>query len=181
MTLPDDNRYPPPASPEWPQPPSRPRGHTPRRASYGRDPWAPPQEPYGHDVPQDNSYGYDPPSYDPYGQTPWRPPHAHDPHPHGADLAALRSAYRVLRRVSTLTALGSFVVYVVLSCCARDLMASRIAGELSLGMGLGILQLVVTFAAVLWYGRSAQHSVDFLAQAVRERTVRPSRDAGVAR
>ncbi|MGQ4415118.1 DUF485 domain-containing protein [Streptomyces sp. SAS_269] len=178
MTHPDDNRYPPPASPEWPQPPTQPHGYTPRRASYGRDPW---QESYGHDVPQDNSYGYDAPSYDPYGQTAWRPPHARDPHPHDADLAALRSAYQVLRRVSTLTALGSFVVYVVLSCCAPDLMASKIAGELSLGMGLGIFQLAVTFAAVLWYGRSAQHSVDPLARAVRERTVRPSRDTGVAR
>ncbi|MEU1405019.1 DUF485 domain-containing protein [Streptomyces sp. NPDC005728] len=174
MTHPDDNRYPPPG---WPQPRTEPLGHAPRRDAYGRDPW---QESYGHEVPQDTSYGYDAPWYDSYGHAPLRPPHAHEAHPHGADLAALRSAYQVLRRVSTLTALGSFVVYVVLSCWAPDLMGSRIAGELSLGMSLGILQLVVTFAAVLWYGRSAQHSVDPLAQAVRERTVRPSRDAGVA-
>ncbi|MFD5799183.1 DUF485 domain-containing protein [Streptomyces diastatochromogenes] len=172
MTHPDDNRYPPPG---WPQ--TEPHGHAPRREPYGREPW---QGSYGNYAPQETSYGYDAPSYDPYGQAPRRPPHAHEPHPHGADLAALRSAYRVLRRVSTLTALGSFVVYVVLSCCAPDLMGSKIAGELSLGMGLGILQLLVTFAAVLWYGRSAQHSVDPLARAVRERTVRPSRDAGVA-
>lgn len=172
MTHPDDNRYPPPG---WPQ--TEPHGHASRREPYGRDPW---QGSYGNDASQDTSYGYDAPWYDPYGQSPRRPPHAHEPHPHDADLAALRSAYRVLRRVSTLTALGSFVVYVVLSCCAPDLMGSKIAGELSLGMGLGILQLVVTFAAVLWYGRSAQHSVDPLARAVRERTVRPSRDAGVA-
>jgi len=177
MTHPDDNRYPPPAPPGWSQPRTEPHGHTPRRESYGRDPW---QESYGHGIPQDNSYGYDAFSYDSYGQAPRRQPHVHETQPHGADLAALRSAYQVLRRVSTLTALGSFVVYVVLSCCAPDLMGSKIAGELSLGMGLGILQLVVTFAAVLWYGRSAQHSVDPLARAVRERTVRPSRDAGVA-
>ena len=47
-------------------------------------------------------------------------------------------------------------------------------------MGLGILQLLVTFAAVFWYGRSAQRSVDPLARAVRERAVRTVRDAGVA-
>ncbi|MES9525524.1 DUF485 domain-containing protein [Streptomyces capoamus] len=103
------------------------------------------------------------------------------PHTPGADLTALRSAYRGLRRVSTLTALGSFVVYVALSCGAPDLMGSEIAGELSLGMGLGILQLLVTFGAVLWYGRSAQRSVDPLARAVRERALRPVRDAGAAR
>ncbi|MFE9450120.1 DUF485 domain-containing protein [Streptomyces sp. NPDC006739] len=153
MTHPDDNRYLPPAPPGWPQSWAEPRQH--------------------------HAYGYDAPSYAPYGQAPWRPSQTHEPRPHDADLTALRSAYQVLRRVSTLTALGSFVVYLVLSCCAPDLMGSRIAGELSLGMGLGILQLVVTFAAVLWYGRGAEHSVDPLARAVRERTVRPDRDAGV--
>ncbi|MFI9247514.1 DUF485 domain-containing protein [Streptomyces sp. NPDC053086] len=180
MTHPDDHRYPPPAPPGWTQPWSEPPGHAPRRGPYGRDPW---QASYGHDVPQDTSdtsYGYDAPSYDSFGQAGQDSPHPHAPHPHGADLAALRSAYRVLRRVSTLTALGSFVVYVVLSCCAPDLMGSQIAGELSLGMALGILQLFVTFAAVFWYGRSARHSVDPLARAVRERTFRPGRDAGVA-
>jgi uncharacterized membrane protein (DUF485 family) len=85
----------------------------------------------------------------------------------------------VLRRVSTLTALGSFVVYVLLSCYAPTTMGSRIIGELSLGMTLGILQLVVTFAAVSWYARSARRSVDPLARAVRERSA--GRHAGAAR
>jgi uncharacterized membrane protein (DUF485 family) len=95
-----------------------------------------------------------------------------------ADLAALRSAYRLLRRVSTLTALGSFVAYVVLSCYVPGLMGSKIVGELNLGMVLGVLQLVVTIAAVLWYGRSAQRSVDPLARAVKARA---TGDAGVTR
>ncbi|GAA3135743.1 DUF485 domain-containing protein [Streptomyces echinatus] len=181
MTDPYDNRYPPAASPDRTQPRTEPHGSAPRRAPYGRDPW---QEPYGQQLPQDTSYGSYPydgaPSYDAFGQAPQRPPHTREAHPHGADLAGLRSAYKVLRRVSTLTALGSFVVYVALSCGAPDLMGSKIAGELSLGMALGILQLLVTFAAVFWYGRSARHSVDPLARAVRERTVRPGRDAGVA-
>jgi uncharacterized membrane protein (DUF485 family) len=144
----------------------------------------PRQASYRHGVPQDNpytyDYAYDVFSYEPYGQAPRHEPSAPETGRRGGDLAALRSAYRVLRRVSTLTALGSFAVYVVLSCCAPDLMGSGIAGGLSLGMGLGILQLVVTFAAVLWYGRSARRSVDPLALAVRERAVRPGRDAGVA-
>ncbi len=100
---------------------------------------------------------------------------------HGGDLAALRSAYRLLRRISTLAALGSFVLYVVLSCYAPGLMGAKIAGELSLGMALGVLQLVVTFAAVFWYGRSAQRSVDPLARTVRERAVPVGRNAGMAR
>ena len=128
------------------------------------------------------SYGYDAPRHDPYGwQAPWDEPYPQESHRPDPGLAALRSAYRLLRRVATLTALGSFVVYVVLSCYAPGLMGSEIAGELSLGMALGVLQLVVTFAAVFWYGRSAQRSVDPLARAVRERAVHAGRNAGAAR
>ena len=126
MTYPDENRYPPSAT-GWPPP-------------YTEPQW------YGHSTPR----------YESYGQAPWNEPYADETHRRSADLAALRSAYRLLRRISTLAALGSFVVYVVLSCCAPGLMGARIAGELSLGMALGVLQLVVTFAAVFWYGRSAQ-------------------------
>jgi len=48
-------------------------------------------------------------------------------------------------------------------------------------MALGVFQLVVTFAAVFWYGRSAQRSVDPLARAVREQAVPAGRNAGTAR
>lgn len=160
MTYADENRYPPSAQSY---------GIPPRHETYGQNPWP---ESYGHDAARYDSYGR---------QTPWDAPYAHESHRDDADLTALRSAYRILRRISTLTALGSFVVYVVLSCYAPGLMGSKVTGELSLGMALGILQLVVTFAAVFWYGRSAQRSVDPLARAVRERTVPAGRNAGTAR
>ncbi|MFD8224301.1 DUF485 domain-containing protein [Streptomyces massasporeus] len=160
MTYADENRYPPSAQSY---------GIPPRHETYGQNPWP-------------ESYGYDAARYDSYGrQAPWDAPYAHETHRVDADLTALRSAYRLLRRTATLTALGSFVVYVVLSCYAPGLMGSKVTGELSLGMALGILQLVVTFAAVFWYGRSAQRSVDPLARAVRERTVPAGRNAGTAR
>ncbi|QIY68222.1 DUF485 domain-containing protein [Streptomyces sp. RLB1-33] len=151
MTYADENKYPQSAT-GWPLP---------------------------HTAPQ--SYGHDAPRYGSYGQAPWDEPYAHETHRRSADLDALRSAYRLLRRISTLAALGSFVVYVVLSCYAPGLMGAKIAGELSLGMALGVLQLVVTFAAVFWYGRSAQRSVDPLARAVRERTVPTGRNPKAAR
>ncbi|KPI22828.1 MULTISPECIES: DUF485 domain-containing protein [unclassified Streptomyces] len=156
MTYADENRYPPSAPAGWPPPYSEPR-------TYGRD--VPRYDSYGH-VPGDGSY-------ESYRQ--------HETHQPGADLAVLRSAYRRLRRTATLAALGSFVVYVVLSCFAPGLMGATVAGELSLGMALGVFQLVVTFAAVFWYGRSAQRSVDPLARAVRERAVPTGRNAGVTR
>ncbi|WP_031103902.1 DUF485 domain-containing protein [Streptomyces sp. NRRL S-146] len=160
MTYADENRYPPSAQSY---------GIPPRHETYGQNPWP---ESYGHDAARYDSYGR---------QVPWDAPYAHESHRDDADLTALRSAYRLLRRISTLTALGSFVVYVVLSCYAPGLMGSKVTGELSLGMALGILQLVVTFAAVFWYGRSAQRSVDPLARAVRERAVPTGRNAEVAR
>ncbi|MFE9625238.1 DUF485 domain-containing protein [Streptomyces sp. NPDC006527] len=169
MTYADENRYPPSAPAGWPPPYPEahgiPSGHEP----YGQGSWP---ASYGHDAPRHDSYG-------PHAT--WDAAHAHETHRHDADLTALRSAYRLLRRISTLTALGSFVVYVILSCYAPGLMGSKITGELSLGMALGILQLVVTFAAVSWYGRSAQRSVDPLARAVRERAVPAGRNAGAAR
>ncbi|MFF5307976.1 DUF485 domain-containing protein [Streptomyces massasporeus] len=160
MTYADENRYPPSAQSY---------GIPPRHETYGQNPWP---ESYGHDAARYDSYGR---------QVPWNAPYAHESHRDDADLTALRSAYRLLRRISTLTALGSFVVYVVLSCYAPGLMGSKVTGELSLGMALGILQLVVTFAAVFWYGRSAQRSVDPLARAVRERAVPTGRNAEMAR
>ncbi|MDC0770849.1 DUF485 domain-containing protein [Streptomyces sp. HD] len=170
MTFADENRY-PPAEPEWWPPHTEPPW-------YGYD--APRYEPYGQ-PPRHEPYGQ-PPRHEPYGQPPRHEPYdSYETHRRRTDLAALRSAYRLLRRISTLTALGSFVVYVVLSCWAPGLMGSKIAGELSLGMALGVLQLVVTFAAVFWYGRSAQRSVDPLARAVREGTVPAGRYPGVAR
>ncbi|AOR36081.1 hypothetical protein BFF78_38015 [Streptomyces fodineus] len=163
MTFADENRY-PPSDTGWPPPHGEPGSyahHTPQYAPYRQAPW---NEPYAS-----------------YGQASWNEPYAYETHRRGADLAALRSAYRLLRRIATLTALGSFVVYVVLSCYAPALMGARIAGELSLGMALGVLQLVVTFAAVFWYGRSAQRSVDPLARAVREQAVPAGGHGGAAR
>jgi uncharacterized membrane protein (DUF485 family) len=165
MTYADENRYSPSAPTGRPLPHREPQGIPLDEQS----PWL---ESYGHHAPPYDSYGR---------QAPWGAPYAHETHRHDADLAALRSAYRLLRRISTLTALGSFVVYVVLSCYAPGLMGSKITGELSLGMALGVLQLVVTFAAVFWYGRSAQRSVDPLARAVRERAVPTGQNAGMAR
>ena len=171
MTFADDNRY-PPSETGWP-----PRSTEPW--SYERN--TPGYESYGHETSGYESYGHNTPGYESYGQAPWGEPYAQETHRRSSDLAALRSAYRLLRRVSTLAALGSFVVYVVLSCYTPGLMGARIAGELSLGMALGVLQLVVTFAAVFWYGRSAQRSVDPLARAVREQAVPAGRNTGVAR
>ncbi|MFC8918419.1 DUF485 domain-containing protein [Streptomyces sp. NPDC047821] len=87
--------------------------------------------------------------------------------PHG-DLDALRSGYRRLRRVSTLTALGYFTLFLLLAAFAPGLMTSEISGGLNVGLLLGLGQLPVALAAIALYERIARHRLDPVAAAVRE-------------
>lgn len=95
------------------------------------------------------------------------------PTPPGAadrqEIRRLGSAYRRLRRVATLTALGYFVLYLLLSGYAPGLMTGRISGGLTTGVLLGLVQLPVALAAIAVYERIARRRVDPLATAVRER------------
>ncbi|MFF3845585.1 DUF485 domain-containing protein [Streptomyces sp. NPDC002328] len=100
--------------------------------------------------------------------------HAHRPHPHPSaparhsDLRTLRGAYRWQRRVATLTALGYFVLFLVLSAFAPSLMEDEVAGGLPLGLLLALLQLPVTLLAVALYERTARRHVDPLADRIRK-------------
>ncbi|MFF8913822.1 DUF485 domain-containing protein [Streptomyces sp. NPDC015032] len=85
---------------------------------------------------------------------------------HG-DLRRLRTAYRLLRRITTLTALGYFVVFLLLSGFAKDLMDRTLFGGLTLGLALGLCQLPVTLFAVVLYERTARRTVDPLAARIR--------------
>ncbi|MER7111856.1 DUF485 domain-containing protein [Streptomyces sp. NPDC000229] len=104
------------------------------------------------------------------------PPEHREPHrPHG-DLDALRSGYRKLRRVSTLTALGYFTLFLILSAFTPGLMTSEITGGLNIGLLLGLCQLPVALAAIALYERIARHRIDPLATAIRERTWQAARE-----
>ncbi|MGP3953434.1 DUF485 domain-containing protein [Streptomyces sp. 7N604] len=83
------------------------------------------------------------------------------------DLRRLRSAYRLLRRSMTLTALGCFVLFLLLSGFAPDVMDTELFLGLNLGLLMGLLQLPVALAAVIAYERLAQRNVDPLAHGVR--------------
>ncbi|WP_406344127.1 DUF485 domain-containing protein [Streptomyces sp. NBC_00648] len=79
----------------------------------------------------------------------------------------LRTAYRLLRRVSTFTALGYFVLFLVLSGYAPGFLGRHISGGLTAGLLLGLCQLPVTLAAIAVYEWTAQRTVDPLAAAIR--------------
>ncbi|MDF3146821.1 MULTISPECIES: DUF485 domain-containing protein [unclassified Streptomyces] len=120
--------------------------------------------------------------YDPYSPTyPWQPPappqppppprHRTPDHPplgHHSDLRILRTAYRWQRRVATLTALGYFILFLILSAFAPGFMSSTIAEGLPAGLLLALLQLPVTLLAIGLYEYTARRYVDPLADRIRK-------------
>ncbi|MFC9794583.1 DUF485 domain-containing protein [Streptomyces sp. NPDC127584] len=94
------------------------------------------------------------------------------------DLHRLGSACRRLRRVATFTALGYFVVFLLLSGYAPSLMTGTLTGGLTTGLVLGLLQLPVALAAIAVYERIARRRVDPLAATIRERAERAAEAAG---
>ncbi|WP_327367868.1 DUF485 domain-containing protein [Streptomyces sp. NBC_01217] len=127
--------------------------------SYGSQPPPPHQPEYL--LPWQSSRPAPPP--------PWPdPPAAPVPAPgRHSDLRRLRTAYRLLRRIATLTALGYFVVFLLLSGFAEDLMDRPLSGGLNIGLALGLCQLPVTLLAIVVYERTARSTVDPLAARLR--------------
>ncbi|MEU0085041.1 DUF485 domain-containing protein [Streptomyces sp. NPDC006274] len=111
-----------------------------------------------------------------FGPQPWdRPQTAHRDQGddgHSRELQSLGSAYRRLRRVSTLTALGYFILFLLLSAYAPGFMTGEVSGGLTTGLVLGLVQLPVALAAIAVYERIAQRRVDPLVASVRERMER---------
>ncbi|WP_328491838.1 DUF485 domain-containing protein [Streptomyces sp. NBC_00414] len=89
---------------------------------------------------------------------------------HHRDLRILRRAYRRQRRVATFTALGYFTIFLILSVRAPSFMTEPVTGGLSTGMVLGLVQLPVTWLAIVLFEYTASRYVDPLARRMRQRT-----------
>ena len=124
------------------------------------------------------SYPYQPHDASPaYATYPWQPPAPPEPAErrtrhrpalgHHSDLRILRSAYRWQRRTATLTALGYFTLFLVLSAFAPSLMTSRVTDGLPTGLLLALIQLPVTWLAIALYEHTARRYVDPLADRLR--------------
>ncbi|MFJ3232514.1 DUF485 domain-containing protein [Streptomyces sp. NPDC086787] len=98
---------------------------------------------------------------------PSRSPSRPEPLGHQGDLRILRSAYRWQRRTATLTALGYFTLFLVLSAFAPDVMTSTVADGLPAGLLLALLQLPVTWLAIALYEHTARRHVDPIADRIR--------------
>lgn len=99
-----------------------------------------------------------------------RRPRRHAPLGHHSDLRILRGAYRWQRRTATLTALGYFTLFLVLSACAPGFMTSEPAGGLPAGLLLALLQLPVTWLAIALYEHTARRLVDPIADRIRRQS-----------
>ncbi|MHC5702289.1 DUF485 domain-containing protein [Streptomyces sp. PKU-MA01144] len=146
-------------------PPGRGYGDPPPGREYG--------DPFGDPAAWPPAAPHPDPYTEPPGRTPYSGPSGHTPYtgPSGTapddELPRLRAGYRRLRRVATLTALGYFVLFLLLSAYAPDLMTGRINGGLTTGVLLGLLTLPVALVAITVYERIAHHRVDPLAAAIR--------------
>ncbi|KDN79252.1 DUF485 domain-containing protein [Streptomyces olindensis] len=131
---------------------------------------------------------YDPPPYRPYPPPPdaspsydtypWAPqqepepaagrrPQRHAALGHHSDLRILRSAYRWQRRVATLTALGYFTLFLILSAFAPSFMTSTVTDGLPTGLLLALIQVPVTWLAIALYETTARRHVDPIADRIR--------------
>ncbi|MEU6374202.1 DUF485 domain-containing protein [Streptomyces sp. NPDC046909] len=130
------------------------------------------------------SYDSSPPPTYPWQQPPFAPepaapatrqrPHR-DALGHHSDLRILRGAYRRQRRVATLTALGYFTLFLILSAFVPSLMTSRITDGLPTGLLLALLQLPVTWLAIVLYERTARSYVDPIADRIRKQAALDAR------
>lgn len=105
------------------------------------------------------SYTY---PWQPLPPEPPRPRHVphREPVGHHSDLRVLRGAYRLQRRTATLTALGCFTLFLVLSAFAPSVMTRTVAEGVPTGLLLSLLQLPVTWLAIALYEHTARRRVD---------------------
>ncbi|MBL3667625.1 DUF485 domain-containing protein [Streptomyces sp. M2CJ-2] len=137
-------------------------------------PWDPPTPPHRNPYPPTPNRDAYVPSRPTY---PWQPAPPAPPPPrraapraplgHHSDLRILRSAYRWQRRMATLTALGYFTVFLILSAYAPSFMTGTVTDGVPTGLLLAVLQVPVTWLAIAMYEGTARRRVDPLADLIR--------------
>jgi uncharacterized membrane protein (DUF485 family) len=86
-----------------------------------------------------------------------------------AEFADLRRRYRGFVFPATVAFLAWYLLYVVMSMWAEDFMATKIAGNVNVGLVFGLLQFVTTFGLAWLYARHANKSFDPIAEELEGR------------
>ncbi|WP_199430061.1 DUF485 domain-containing protein [Qaidamihabitans albus] len=100
-------------------------------------------------------------------------PSTHPPGPRWAEVHAsaefqeLRRRLRVFVFPMTLLFLGWYLTYVLLADYAHGFMSTKVVGNINLGLLLGLLQFVSTFAITALYVRYANRRLDPIADRIR--------------
>ncbi len=84
------------------------------------------------------------------------------------EFAQLRSRFRKFVFPVTGLFLAWYFLYVVLAAFAPDFMSTQVFGNVNLGLILGLLQFVSTFAITMIYARWADRQFDPTADRLRE-------------
>nr|WP_051509991.1 DUF485 domain-containing protein [Intrasporangium oryzae] len=85
------------------------------------------------------------------------------------EFAELRTKFRSFVFPMTALFLAWYFLYVLLSVWAKDFMGTRVLGNITWGLILGLLQFVSTFAITMIYVRWADREFDPRAKAVAEK------------
>jgi uncharacterized membrane protein (DUF485 family) len=85
------------------------------------------------------------------------------------EFAELRRRFRRFAVPMTVAFLTWYLLYVLLSTYATDFMSTRVVGNVTLGLVLGLGQFVTTFLITQLYVRHAGRSTDPIADEMRER------------
>jgi uncharacterized membrane protein (DUF485 family) len=97
------------------------------------------------------------------GGTPYEEVQASD------EFAQLRGRFRRFVFPVTVGFLVWYFLFVLLSAYASSFMATKVIGNINIGIIFGLLQFVSTFAITMWYARWADREFDPTADALRER------------
>ena len=84
------------------------------------------------------------------------------------EFAALRKKFRGFVFPMTGAFLAWYFLYVVLATYATDFMSQHVVGNITIGLILGQLQFVTTFAITMYYARWADRELDPAAEKLAE-------------
>jgi uncharacterized membrane protein (DUF485 family) len=95
--------------------------------------------------------------------------HGHIPSPRlDPDYRKIRRAHRSFGARATLLSVGSFILYVLLSCFSPDLMDLQVTGRITLGLLGGLAQFLIMAATVWFYAVRMRSRVDPIVDRFRE-------------
>lgn len=86
-----------------------------------------------------------------------------------AEFVELRRRFRKFVFPMTIGFLTWYFLYVFLSVFAKGFMGTRVVGDFTWGLILGLLQFVTTFAITMYYARWADREFDPRAAALAEK------------